>query len=529
MAAPVGLETLPCEVFDLVIEKLLPIIGILKAVRLRTTSRAFDLAIMQAICVTQVIDIEDPALNNLFFHMDPRLRGKTLAIRSLSVTAAANSKCYISIIARLSHKLADLANEIDQAVVHRWRVSIAGVVDVHSQKHLADQDEAQNLLCAAAIIGDVFVLKLVLEGEKTGSADVNGLTTFFDQPLTLAAAGGHLAAVQYLLNSGARLDAVPKPGFWLSFPQADYNKKDAHQRRMALRDRRPSTALRTAVQGGHTDIVRLLLRPEYRLDPGSLEYLRAIMAAAAAGRLDLAEALFGAIGKNWFSFKGLRYFIMRKALQNDQKTVVEFLLNTGIKVNAFDDRMGAYRGTLEIAAAKGHVGMVMFLIERGADVTLGGIDHRFPVMKAAACGHDEIVDLLIQHGADPVHAFLGAAKGGQARLLDHLLIHFPDLPTREAGNVGREALEYALRTGLTSITRLVKAGVSLNDGWEPSELPLNAAKRVYGLWVVNHLLSLGARQTDQAIEAVNEPDPRLQRDVGGIAVSERTWEWIGKY
>lgn len=537
MAALVTLQTLPPEVFDLVIEQLLPTIGIFKALRLRATSRAFNSAILQAICVTQVIDTCDPALEHLLDSMDPKLRGKIIATQSISARNAAGRKTYVSIVAKMTHALQTLTNETDDAIVRRWRESIAEVVNVHPREHLANQSDAQNLLCAAATLGDVSILKLLMEGEKSGSADVNGLTTFFDQPLTLAAAGGHVDAVHYLLNNGARLHSAPIPVV-RGFVQADYNKMDLRLRRLVLGHRRPRTGLRTAVLGGHTDVVRLLLQPEHRLETGSLEYLRAMMAAASAGRLDLAEAILEATGQDWFSFDWLRFepeglslrsFMMWKAVAHDRVEFAEFLLSTGIDVNAFRDRFGSYRGTLEHAAVKGHVRMVRFLIERGADVELGGVSNRFPGRQAAECGQEEVVDLLIQHGANPVHAFRGAAAGGQVRLLDHLLRRFPDLPDREGGEVGRKALISALSTGLATITRLVEAGVSLNDGWKPVNLPLDVAKKSYGLWVVNHLRALGAKETDEDTRIFDENDPLGQRRIRSITVSERTWTWLGRY
>jgi hypothetical protein len=82
----------------------------------------------------------------------------------------------------------------------------------------------------------------------------------------------------------------------------------------------------------------------------------------------------------------------------------------------------------------------------------------------------------------------------------------------------------------TVITILVEAGLSLNDGYgHPSHLPLYKAKYHDMPWVLNHLVSLGTHEN-------NDNFPRHQRNCicnrlrgRRVIVSERMWEWVGKY
>ena len=83
-----------------------------------------------------------------------------------------------------------------------------------------------------------------------------------------------------------------------------------------------------------------------------------------------------------------------------------------------------------------------------------------------------------------------------------------------------------LAGNLTVMTILVEAGVSLNDGYEdPSDiLPLKLAKQGCEPWIIKHLISLDAQQTDE------EADTKVfQNTVRGVRISERTWEWVGRY
>ena len=522
------LQVLPSEIFDLIIDHLVVAIGIQKAVLLRTTNRAFDVSIIRAICITQVIDIDDPATANLASRIDPTLRGMILAVKSLFTIGA--RKGYLSTVANVNRTLDSMINEPEQKLVKLRHEAVAGAVLLVDDCPVDAKIEAQNVLSGAAITGNISTLKSLLDHSEGLSyrVDVNGFTPYFHSPLTLAAARGHLGVVRQLLDCGARLDAVSS--YWRQHrnlaSQAEWNSQDEEIRHLALCEEPPS-ALRAAARGGHADIVHLLLRPEHRLPIASLEYLRAILASAEAGRLDLIGALFRAIRKDLSGFTGLGNEMLWVATRYDRKDVVQMLLDNGVDIDAFPDRFRTYYGALQIAASLGNTSMVHFLIDRGADVNLNGQgrDGYLPIEGAARCGQEEVVELLIKHGAHPSEALRSAAEGGQPRLMKLMLSRFPDLLNLE-GDTGREALWKALAAGnLTAISMLVEGGVSLNDGYEhPSLLPLDLAKKYYGPWVVDHLISLGAQGTD-----VEGSVRRMNINVRCVRVSERTWEWVGKY
>ena len=518
------LQALPNELFDIIIEHLVVKIGIYKAVLLRTVNRAFNAAILEAICVKQVVDIDDPATSCLPRRIDPTLRAKIFEVGSRSANVA--SSTYLSVVSTVNRTLDTMIAYQDQELVQRRHEAIAGAV-FFIRDPVHPKIDMLSILSGAAIIGNLSLVKTLL---KSDDIDVNGRARYFESPLTLAAGRGHLSIVQYLLDCGARLDSVARD--WHKIRrltcQADWEKADDVERWHSLTDSFPS-ALRSAVLGGHDDIVDLLLHQQHRLSITSLEYLRAIMAGAKAGRLDLMWKLFEVIGKDLLEFTGLGNEMLWEATRYGQEKVVQWFLDKGVNVNVFPDYdRGSLYSALQIAASLGNISMARLLLDRGADVNLNGHNRpgQSPIEGAAQCGQEEMVKLLIDHGADPGKALQGAAAGGQPRLMKILLNRLPDLPNRNGGDVGRMALFRACACrNLTAITMLVEAGVSINQGSpDPSVPPLNYAKQDGVQWMADHLISLGALETDWAMRSDEQGCEARE-----IRVSERTWEWVGKY
>lgn len=86
------LSQLPPELFGLIIKHLVVIIGPYKAVLLRSVNRAFDAAILNAICVSQVADIDDRAISNIVWRMPPFIRAKIFVTKAAPLTVAANQR-----------------------------------------------------------------------------------------------------------------------------------------------------------------------------------------------------------------------------------------------------------------------------------------------------------------------------------------------------------------------------------------------------------------------------------------------------
>ncbi|KAK8039967.1 ankyrin repeat domain containing protein [Apiospora rasikravindrae] len=587
-----GLQAFPGELLEFVLEQLVVIIGIQKAVRLRTVSRAFDAAILHAICVRQVVDIDDPATPCLASRVEPGLRGRIIAAKSRSASATAATgtadgiKSHISVVATVNQLLDGLLGEDeDPELRRRRRESIAQAVlpvkevraddvygspDSHDMvdqllgKIGPDRDapldhvlvEGQNLLSGAVVTGNLALLKLLLQQHPNVRlpasgrlpsrwSGVSGVTPYFPNLVTLAATWGHLEVVRHLLSCGARIDSESKawrtrlsPASQADWPASDwYEERDHFMIMYLLSKYGPSTSpLCAAVRHGHGHIVRLLLRPEHRLPLNSIEYLSAILAGAEAGRLDLIEILLEMIGKRLSDFPGLESELLWAAVRCGHQHIVEKLLDCGADVDALPNSSRQYYGALTIAASRGNMAMVRLLLERGAEVNIDGPDRpgHLPIQAAARSGQEEVVQLLLEHGADPRAAAVAAAQGGQPRVLRALLSRFPDLLRRgtETWETGQEALAWTLQTkNLTTLTVLVnEAGVDLEDCSLDGDLPCG--------WPSYRLRRrlLGRWVVEHLIalgaRTTTDEDEEFDSDsvpIRGVYVSERTWEWVSKY
>jgi hypothetical protein len=171
-------------------------------------------------------------------------------------------------------------------------------INAHTQE-IDTKMEAQNVLSRAVVIGNLPLVISLLKRTSPVLADVNIESPYFGRPLQLAAAWGHLEIVRHLLDYGSNPHAND---------EAKSSRDVSGELRLSDRNvyRSPEgSALRAAVLGGHEDIVRLLLEPEYRLSPSKPEYLRAIVAGARGGHIHLISLLLQVAGKTLSEYKEL--------------------------------------------------------------------------------------------------------------------------------------------------------------------------------------------------------------------------------
>jgi hypothetical protein len=261
-----------------------------------------------------------------------------------------------------------------------------------------------------------------------------------------------------------------------------------------------------------------------------------MVAAAEVGRQDLLERLFAVIGKSLEDIPALHRFLFRAAARGGHQSLVQFLLDEGVDINSIDSPEGWSIGN-ELPAARqvaalGNTAMLRYLLEKGAFAKFPDAfgDGPQPLEAAASKGRIEAVHLLLEYGADLESALTTAVREDRLPLIKSLVERYPELLRQSDCRLGRIALGIAItkNTRLETITFLVETGIPLSDGYEAPELiPLNQAKADshVPMVVIDHLLALGARQTD--LEVVPRCDEN--NDKFGVLISEASIEWTSLY
>lgn len=195
-------------------------------------------------------------------------------------------------------------------------------------------DTISNTLCQAAANGDLITIKKLLEENK--DTDINKGDYDYRTPLHLAAAEGKLEAVKFLIERGAKVNAL---------------------------DRFKNTPIQDALRSSHHEVV---------------EYLQKMGA------------------KSFYSIGDKVNMMMSSIQSGDKKLLQNLLLVSPELINAIDyDRKSA----LHLAAQIGNLEIVSFLLDKGADINALDNSDQAPIHEALRSGHTEVVSLLISKGA----------------------------------------------------------------------------------------------------------------------------------
>jgi ankyrin repeat protein len=468
------------------------------------------------------------------------------------MTPGGRDRPHLAAIWYIVSELQSLAIGLDVKDPQGWLEIVAGGVsqtrsDLPLPDVWTDQSLRLQLLCGVVLLGIEQLFTRLLERFDDMGSVVNNNPDFFDPPLSLAASHGHTEIVRHLLVLGARLDINARQckypnasRFWRSKghgdDQADFGLQDGYVQHLVF-GMEQHTALVAAIQGGHGAIIELFLEHQHRLPTTSLEYFRALVAAAEAGRQDLLDRLFSIIGKSLGDVPALHRFLLCAAARGGHQWLVHSLVDSGIDINGIDSDEGWSTGdempAAQQVAALGNISMLRYLTEKGAWAmfpwNVYGCEPQ-PLDAAAIKGRIEAVHLLLDCGADKQSALSCAVMYDRLPLIKSLLKRYPELLRQDDGYWGRGALCLAVGNlaRLETITFLVDAGASLNDGYErPFCTPLNLAKADFNapMIVIDHLLALGAHSTD------SEFVPRRDEitDKFGVIISEASREWTCLY
>ncbi|XP_055839238.1 protein fem-1 homolog B [Episyrphus balteatus] len=184
-------------------------------------------------------------------------------------------------------------------------------------------------------------------------------------------------------------------------------------------------------------------------------------------------------------------------------------LDTEIECNVIFDGIVVYGATaLWVAAGMGHLNIVKFLVQKGADLNHKTKAHSSPLRAACYEGRLDIVRYLIEHGADVNLAntwnntcIMIAAYKGHLLVVDTLLKKGAD--PNEKALCGGTALHYAAECGYLEICQLLLdhgAKIQKNeDGLTPV---LHAAERSHENIVEMFINRPGLMNKEEKIEAL---------------------------
>ncbi|HSA34061.1 MAG TPA: ankyrin repeat domain-containing protein [bacterium] len=193
--------------------------------------------------------------------------------------------------------------------------------------------------------------------------------------------------------------------------------------------------------------------------PKTQEEIDEFVSAAREGDLNAVKAFYNTGGDiNKPNARGQTALMW--AAQRGHLEVVKFLVQLGANANAADtDRQ---EPVLMWATKKGHKAVVEFLIASGSDVNQGDQFKETPLMDAARYGHKDLCELLLNKRArvndtdvNGESALMWAAANGHAEVVKYLISYGADI-NRINYKTGETALGKAKNKGFNDIVAMMQ-------------------------------------------------------------------------
>uniref|UniRef100_A0A8C8FW75 K Homology domain-containing protein n=1 Tax=Oncorhynchus tshawytscha TaxID=74940 RepID=A0A8C8FW75_ONCTS len=285
-------------------------------------------------------------------------------------------------------------------------------------------------------------------------------------PLMAAASGGYVDIVKLLLVHGADVNAQSSTG---------------------------NTALTYACAGGFLDVVKVLLKEGANIEDHNENGHTPLMEAASAGHVEVARVLleYGA-GINTHSNE-FKESALTLACYKGHLDMVRFLLEAGADQEHKTDEMHT---ALMEACMDGHVEVARLLLDSGAQVNMPADSFESPLTLAACGGHVELAALLIERGANLEEVndegytpLMEAAREGHEEMVALLLAQGANI-NAQTEETQETALTLACCGGFLEVSDfLIKAGADIELG---CSTPLMEAAQEGHLELVKYLLAAGA-------------------------------------
>ncbi|XP_071107805.1 ankyrin repeat domain-containing protein 17-like isoform X5 [Haliotis cracherodii] len=285
-------------------------------------------------------------------------------------------------------------------------------------------------------------------------------------PLMEAASGGHVDIVRLLISHGADVDAQSSAG---------------------------NTPLHYAACGGYKEVVQELIKANARVEVHNENGHTPLMEAASAGHVEVARILLdNGAGINTHSNE-FKESALTLACYKGHLEMVKFLLEAGADQEHKTDEMHT---ALMEASMDGHVEVARLLLDSGAQVNMPADSFESPLTLAACGGHVELAALLIERGANIEEVndegytpLMEAAREGHDEMVALLLSHDADI-NAQTEETQETALTLACCGGFLEVADfLIKAGADIELG---CSTPLMEAAQEGHLELVKYLLDHNA-------------------------------------
>ncbi|XP_055869997.1 death-associated protein kinase 1-like isoform X4 [Biomphalaria glabrata] len=319
--------------------------------------------------------------------------------------------------------------------------SLQGIVASEEELTLSTifQDKAENFVMAALFCaseeGNVEGLKEL--SEMAANIDFNTANKHGETAVHMAASGGHVDVLKFLLSKGVDISIRDKQGdnaiYWAArqghtdiikclveagVPISTQNKSGETALHVAARyghtstveylcsieaninlfDNLGETPLHCAAWHGYVQIVHILCESGALLTLQNKEKETALHCAAVRGNVDCVRVLleYGA-PLNHTDKRGST--ALHLACQRHNMAIALLILNAGCKLDILDKETG--ETAFHCAAREGLLSVVQTMCSLGIDVNIETADSWTALHLACKYGHIEIVRCLLLVGADP--------------------------------------------------------------------------------------------------------------------------------
>jgi len=403
-------------------------------------------------------------------------------------------------ISRLTGESKQLA---DPDVLKRLTSSVSSALDEAAAALTRMRSEpAQDgrSLVAACSEGDIGRVRRLLD---EGRVSVHETTEEGESLLSLACSAGYYELAQVLLAMRANVEDRGMKGDCTPLMEAaSAGHTDivrlliAHGADVNAQSSSGNTPLMYACAGGHEEVVRVLLEAGANVEVHNENGHTPLMEAASAGHCGVAKILleFGA-GINTHSNE-FKESALTLACYKGHLEMVRFLLEAGADQEHKTDEMHT---ALMEASMDGHVEVARLLLDSGAQVNMPADSFESPLTLAACGGHVELAMLLLERGANIEEVndegytpLMEASREGHEEMVALLLSQGADI-NAQTEETQETALTLACCGGFLEVADfLIKAGADIELG---ASTPLMEASQEGHLELVRYLLEAGANVT----------------------------------